>query len=309
MDDFLLQHAPRAPQPVDEALLEARKRVRLGLAVLASVDDATLERGWPWQGDEADVRYGFYRQLEAFQEARARVRPLLLGAGHHEPPARPLVAMAAARHWALEGLLAGLRDEHLDMDPGNGEWTLRQTLAHIVGGQRAYGWFTCWWLAQRDSAGADFPSQVPDELGELLPEEEAEGVGRLEEIQLRLDYILDLSAGALAGLGGRELAARARWSGVPVTVGFRIGRWSSHMAEHTVQLEKTLDMVGLARSEVHWLVRLVGAAYGQLEEELYMWPSGAEIGSALDELSAAARTFAEDAATIQASARREATTA
>ena len=305
MDDFLLQHAPRAPQPVEEALLEARQRVRLGLAILASVEDATLERGWSWQGDEADVRYGFYRQLEAFHEARARVRPLLLDAGHHEPPARPLVAEAAARHWALEGLLAGLQDEQLDLDPGNGEWTLRQTVAHIVGGQRAYGWFTCWWLAQRDSAGDDFPSQVPDELGNLLPDEEAEGVGKLEDIQRRLDDILDLSAGALAGLGERELAARARWSGVPVTVGFRIGRWSSHMAEHTVQLEKTIDQVGLTRSEVHWLVRLLGAAYGRLEAELYMWPAGAEIGSALDELSAAAEAFAQDAATIQTSARRE----
>ncbi|HUG48520.1 MAG TPA: DinB family protein [Candidatus Limnocylindria bacterium] len=273
LDDFLLRHAPRTPEPVDAALLDARRSLSQALTVLGSVNDESLERPWTWRGGEADIRYGFYRQLEALQEARARTRPLLAAALAHDPPARPLVAMASAARWDLHGLVAGLSEADLDADPGGDEWTVRQTLAHICGGQRAYGWFTSWWLAQRDLRGEALPQRVPDELAELLPEEETEGVGSLADIGRRLDDILDLSAGALAGLDDAALAEGARWSGVPVTIGFRIGRWSSHIREHTVQLEKTLAMLGRQPGEVDRLLRLIAGAYGRLEEELYCWPA------------------------------------
>ena len=133
-----------------------------------------------------------------------------------------------------------LRDELLDADPGGGEWTIRQTLGHIVATQRAYAWFTAWWL--RRAEVGDFPKRVPDDVvaASGAPDEAREGEGSLVDIRLRFDDILDLGAGRLASLGDQDLGVRARWSGLPVTVGFRLGRWSSHIAEHTVQCEKTL---------------------------------------------------------------------
>ena len=304
LDGFLLRHAPQVPLPVDAALLRARRSLNGALATLDDVSDAALEGGWPWRGGEADVRYGFYRQFEALQEARAAIRPKLTDAWPGEPPARPLVASATSARWALHGLLAGLTDEELDLDPGNSEWTLRQTLAHIVGTQRGYGWFSCWWLAQRDLQGEAFPSRVPEELAELMPEDETEGAGTREDIRRRLDDILDLSGGALAGLDDEALAQRARWSGMPVSIGFRIGRWSSHIREHTVQLEKTLDMLGRRPSEVQRLLRLLGEAYGRLEEDLFMWPADARPTEALAITVKASDRLAEDADTIRKAASR-----
>ena len=57
----------------------------------------------------------------------------------------------------------------------------------------------------------------------------------------------------------------ARWSGVPVTIDFRLGRYGSHIREHTIQVDKTFATLGRQPSEVERLVRLILATYGRLE--------------------------------------------
>ena len=305
LDEFMLRLAPAPPLAVDPALLRARSSIRGALADLAAVDETAMEKGWPWRGDEADIRYGFYRQYEALEDVRARLGPILAEAYGWQFPARPLVGAATAARWDLHGLLAGLPEEVLDADPGNGEWTVRQTLAHIVNGQRAYGWFTSWWLSQRHAAPDDFPPRVPDDVasGSNLPEEATEALGELTDIRARLDEILDLSAGVFAPLGDEDLAVRARWSGVAVDVRFRLGRWASHIREHTIQVEKTLAIVGHPLAEVPRLVRLVAGAWGRLEADLYMWPSAdPSIQRALSIAEEVSSAIAADAGSVRIAA-------
>ncbi|MGI8929291.1 MAG: DinB family protein [Candidatus Limnocylindrales bacterium] len=304
LDDFLLRLAPAPPVPVAQELLGARTSIRAALSALREVPDSALERVWHWRGGELDVRYGFYRQYEEIEDTRARINALVAPAHASETPARPLVASATAARWDLHGVLAGLDDADLDRDPGNGEWTLRQTLAHIVSGQRAYGWFTYWWLSQRDRPLDDFPARVPDDVEMGFPEEETEGLGTLAEIQGRLDDILDLGAGVFAPLGAEDLAVRARWSGLAVDVRFRLVRWSSHIREHTIQVEKTLAFIGRLVTEVDRLLWLIAAAYGRLEEDLLMLP--ADDGKAAEALAlakSAAERVASDAQTVVEAAR------
>jgi hypothetical protein len=303
LDDFMLQLAPASPLAVDPVLLRARDSIWRALVDLGRLDDGALEKMWRWRDAEADVRYGFYRCYESLEDVRARVAPLLADAFRAQAPARPLVGAASAARWDLQGLLAGLADADLDRDPANGEWTVRQTLAHIVNGQRAYGWFTAWWLGRRDAPADDFPARVPEDVVKLLPAEETEAVGSLPEIGGRLDEILDLSAGVFAPLGDEELAARARWSGIGVDVRFRVNRWTSHLREHTIQVEKTLVMIDRPTSEVERLVRLVAAAWGRLESDLFMWPAGDRwVGEALALAEQSAADVATDAATVATAA-------
>jgi hypothetical protein len=62
-----------------------------------------------------------------------------------------------------------------------------------------------------------------------------------------------------------ELAVPARWSGFAVDLGFRLGRWAPHLAEHTLQVDKTLASLGVRPSEGARLARLLAAAWGRLE--------------------------------------------
>jgi uncharacterized damage-inducible protein DinB len=272
MDSFLERHVPGPPiQSLDE-IAAARAAVLDAGETLAQIDDSVLgELPWRWRGsDDIELRYGFYRLCEMFDEAAADARKALSRA--QLAPAQPAAAGATAARWDLHGILVSLTDADLDADPGGGEWTLRQTLAHVINSQRAYNWFTAWWLA-RESAADDFPVTVPDDAAPDFPEESSESAGNLGAIRARLDSVLDEGAAALGGLDEQGLRVRARWSHAPVDVGFRIGRWASHLREHTVQVEKTLVFLGRSPSEVDRLIRLVLAAYGRLEAAAFAVPA------------------------------------
>lgn len=56
-----------------------------------------------------------------------------------------------------------------------------------------------------------------------------------------------------------------QWVKYDVDVRFRLNRSASHIVEHTVQCEKTLEALGLAPTEGRRIVRRVTAAMGELE--------------------------------------------
>jgi hypothetical protein len=268
MDDLLIRNTPGPTIPLDLAFADARHSLERAVTDLLTVPDgAALEREWPWNNGEVELRYGFYRLYEALEGGAAESRRILAATDPTPAPAVDPIAAATAARWDLHGLLAGLSDEDLDRDPGGGEWTIRQTLGHVVEVQRAYSWITAWWLGQRDQPV--FAPRVPDEVNALLPGDEENMAGSLSEIRARLDDVFESGAGRLAGLGSGDLAVPARWSGTAVTVAFRLNRWASHLREHTIQVEKTLVMLDDQPSEVKRLVRIIVAAYGRLEATGY----------------------------------------
>jgi hypothetical protein len=84
-----------------------------------------------------------------------------------------------------------------------------------------------------------------------------------------------------------------------VSIAFRLGRWSSHIREHTVQVEKTLAELGRAPTEPERLVRLVLAAYGRAEAVVFGQPEA-------DRAAGIIRVAATEARAVVADARRAA---
>jgi hypothetical protein len=273
MTDYLSRHAPGTAIEVAPAIFVARAALAEAATDLLAVPDSALAAPWPWRDESADVRYGLYRLTEALDEAGAAVARAIAESGTERTPAARRIASATAARWDLHGLLASLASEDLDADPGGGEWTIRQTLGHIVLSQRAYGDGTAWWLMQPEDAV--FPKRLPEAVVEEMawPTEEEDGTGSLVEIRARLDGWLDLDAGAFAELDDAALARRGRWSGVAVDVGFRLGRWGSHLAEHTLQVDKTLVVLGRTPTEVQRLARLIHAAWGRVEALVFPMPA------------------------------------
>jgi len=283
-----------SPSTVD--LETARTHIEHGLADLLAVPDAALEGPWPWPDHgEADVRYGFFRILEDL-EAIAAAIDASRGA---RPRAEAIVAPVTVARWDLIGVLMPLTAEELDTDPGRSEWTIRQAVAHIISVQHSYAVYTGWWRAQAIRTPDALPAAAPEGLDDPSWDEATAADGTPDHIRRRLHQVVDEAAASLVDLRPDELDIGARWSGLPVTVGFRQGRWSSHMAEHTVQVDKTLVWLGRQPSEVERLVRIVSGAWGRLEATV--WPgqaAAAETGLAVD----AARRAAETAASVRASA-------
>jgi hypothetical protein len=277
LDDFLVRYAPGPRVTLSPALVSSRAALARFTETLRPIPDAALPGLWSSWGPDGEVRYGFYRILESLETAElgasAAVRRATGRFGMARSASGDLTALTTAARWDLHGRLAVIDDGMLDTDPGGGEWNLRQTMAHVVSGQRGYGWYTAYWLAQAAPDANDLPPRVPDEIASQVPDEELEGRGSLAEIRARFDSTVDGSTEVLGRLDEEALALGSRWMGNAVTIGFRIGRWSSHIREHTVQVDKTLAIIGWTPREVDRLIGLIHAAYGRLEAAVYAVPT------------------------------------
>ena len=297
-DAPLLRHTdPADTRPLPTVIRDARADLAVIVADILAIPESTLERDWAWTGGgEADVRYGIYRVHELLERAEIDAARALRG-GPDAGQATALMAPATAARWDLHGLLAPLPSSLLDADPGGGEWTMRRTLAHIVSGQRGYAWATSWWQEQGFALDDPaLPTAVDPAVYADLPDEEGpEGEGSLDDIRARLDHILDLSFERLASMPEERLAFGSRWSFFAVPIGFRLGRWSSHIREHTIQLEKALVTLGHVATEPERLARLTLAAYGRAEAVVIGRPDPEAAGAIIRSAVAEARATIADA--------------
>ena len=259
-------------RPMPVALAAARADVLEAAGDLLAIPESALTRPWSWiGGSEEEVRYGAYRAAEALERAEIEVRTSTASADARETRAARIIGPSTAARWDLHGLLVSLDDRLLDADPGGGEWSIRLVLGHVISSQRGYGWGTSWWLTHpHDAKDPGLPPSIPDEFYATLPDEATtEAEGTLEQLRSKLDAIMDLSAERLSGLPDDRLDYGARWSGFPVTVGFRLARWGSHLREHAIQVEKTFAMLGHVPMEPARLARHVLAAYGRAEAVVF----------------------------------------
>jgi hypothetical protein len=298
VDPVLERYGPPVTAELPHWLGDARARVRESVGLLLGLDEGDLAHRWWWRDDRkggAEARYAFFRVIETFEVAAATARRAVDGADR--PAGHWPFAAATVARWDLHGILASLTDADLDRDPGGDEWTIRQTLAHAVNVGRAYPAWSAWWLA-REQTG-ELPAAAPDEVGEGFPDEDADGTGSLAEIAARLDASMDGAAARMAKLDDKQLAAPARWSGYAVDVGFRLWRQSSHLQEHTIQVEKTLVMLDRTPAEAQRLARLALRAFGRLESAVFALPAHLA-DRAESPVEAAAATAADVAAHVRA---------
>jgi len=273
VDVVLERYGPSPTVEHPPWLADAHRSITGSVNRLLAIEEDDLARRWLWRDDRtggADARYAFFRAIETLEGA-AGATGRAVASGGPAPAATGAFAAATMARWDLHGLLASLEDGDLDADPGGGEWTIRQTLAHAVNVERAYPSFSAWWLGRVQTP--ELPPSVPDEVREGFPEEAEEGFGSLLEIRERLDAAMDGAAERLASLSEEQLAIPARWSGYAVDVGFRLWRQSSHLQEHTIQVDKTLVMLGRTPLEADRLARLLLRAYGRLEACAYALPA------------------------------------
>jgi hypothetical protein len=291
----------RAVPPHPDSIIAARGAIAAAATDYLAIPDSALERPFTWRDVEHDVRFGLYRAAETVEAASADLEVALAGL-----PARPAATVITApstnARWALQGRLAALDDSVLDTVAKDGEWTLRQTLGHTVGTQRGFGWVSRWWLSI--PLGPDRPKQIPaDVLAQAdidLPSEDDEGLGSLDEIRARLDFVLDEWALRFASFDEGALAVPASYGGSQVDIRFRLGRWGSHIYEHTVQIDKTLAWLGHQPGEVERIVRDLHTAWGRLESRI--WPAESTTPAVDEILARMSATVVSEAKTTRAAA-------
>jgi hypothetical protein len=226
----------------------------------ALLDDAELDVEWTWRGASLQLRDALYRSLGEERDALVKAR-----ARWERDPARTeaerILLFADRALGDLRGLLVGQDDALLDRAPSPGEWTLRETLKHMLDVERRYPANTSHAIHRRDDESVVLAADDP----RLAPSDPSETTGGFERVVERLVAARDRSDALLGATPNAALDRPSRWADAEVTVRFRLHRFGEHIVEHGIQCEKTLEALGVRESEARRIVRHIWSARAELE--------------------------------------------
>lgn len=237
---------------------------------LRAIDDAALDLFWAWESyDEEGVRFGILRTTEEVADAAIEIASLRAATGR--PPSRSerilgryLVA------WRELWSVADRADAALDTPPAEGEWPLRTILDHLVEADLGFLVTIRNGLEQHRAGIPEAKRVTSDEQWLQLAGVEdgpwrATFEGSLEDIRAFHRAARDRIVGHLMAIDDTELiAASPFWDGSRSNR-FRLGRFESHLRQHTIQIEKAVQATVGPPREVERLLRLLARATGDVE--------------------------------------------
>ena len=185
--------------------------------------------------------------------------------GAPTPGAARILALAQAAFGDLRGLLAGLPDQLLDEVPREAEWPLRLTIHHMLHRELTMRANTAYALARAGTEPVEFPQDG------LPRPEEADVSGRIEDILVRYSLEREVTDTGFESISAEEMLLPTVWAGYDVNIHFRLNRFGGHIAEHTIQCEKTLGWLDRAPSEARLITRRISSVRGL--HERYSDPS------------------------------------
>lgn len=271
---------------------------------LRAVDDGSLDLFWAWESyDEEGVRFGILRTTEEVGDAAVEIADRRGRADSRLSVAERILGRYAVA-WRELWSVADRADAALDVPPEEGEWALRQILDHLVEADLGFLATVRNGLEQRRAGAEPMPIRS-DEAWLTLAEVEEEPwraafAGSIDEIREFHRAARDRIVGHLRTISDDELSLTSPfWDGTRANR-FRLGRFESHMRQHTIQAEKAVQAVVGAPREVERLLRLLARALGDVEAASIgadpalvadvLAPLSAEIAGRTTELTAAIRS-------------------
>lgn len=108
------------------------------LEMLQDLSDQDLRAPMIYMGMDVDVRFILLGYAMHEREHMAHIRKWRQQCGLPFSEAARLEGLCWQRWGRLEGVLAGVSDDLLDRDPGDGEWTVRQILRHLASSEQYF---------------------------------------------------------------------------------------------------------------------------------------------------------------------------
>ena len=247
------------------------------------VADTDLDLEWAWGAyDEEGVRFAFFRTYEELRALAIELAVERRALGPAMTTAQHILGQYHAAYRDLQAALLGVGAEETDRPPAEGEWPLHKVVAHIVGAELGFFGVVRYALA-RHRSGDGRPAAIPDEAWDaIIGQDEASLVAMLdgpwEGIRSYYGTFHERVLLELADIRDEELEAPSMyWEGYALSLRFRLGRFDSHLRQHTVQVDKTLVAIGRAPNEARRLLRLIYAALAEAEgATIGAWDVGVE---------------------------------
>lgn len=243
------------------------------------ITDAELERPWKWGDYDEGVRFAFFRTYEELRELAARLGAERARSGHPLSLAQRILSQYNAAYRDLQAVLLGVSDPDGARTPAEGEWALREVVLHMIETERSF--FTVLYYTLESAHRGESPPQDVSEAAwnALWAGDAFEQVQEKAPLSGIWAYYTTLHARVMdefLGISIEQLNLPSWfWENTPMTVEFRLHRFDSHLRQHTIQAEKTLEMLGLHPTEAHRLLRLIFAALAEVEA---VWMDSGEPG-------------------------------
>ena len=246
--------------------------------------DSALDREWAWGAyDSEGVRFAFFRTYEELRELAATTVAERAARGPAPTTAQRILAQYHAAYRDLQAALLGIGYGEEDQVPAEGEWPLRRVVGHIAGAEVGF-YVVAKYALDRHRTGDGRPAEIPDEAWDTIIGQDVDAVrtildGPLAGIRSFHAAIHERVLREFAGITEDELSAPSMyWEGYAMSLRFRLHRFDSHMRQHTIQVDKTLEGIGRAPNEAKRLLRLIYAALAEAEgATIGAWELGDEL--------------------------------
>jgi hypothetical protein len=239
--------------------------------LVQGIEDSDLEKEWIWGAYKSEgVRFAFFRNYEELRELAVELHQVRAASSAPLSEAQRILAQYHSTYMDLQGVLLGVESRYDGKPPAEGEWPLRRIIAHIVGADLGF-YVTIKYALDRYHQGLDPLVKIEDEIWlKIAGMDESELDEIMDGSLLGLQsFHSDLHMRILsdfAEIDASEIEIPAMfWEDEPLSLRFRLHRFDSHMRQHTIQVEKTLQILGHVPSESQKLLRLVYAALAQVE--------------------------------------------
>lgn len=236
----------------------------------AHFTDADLGQPYQWGAHREGVRFALIGAMHELRTLAVAIAADRRRAANPLTRAHHALAQYHAAYRDLDAVLLGLSADDANMSPAVGEWSIRDTLHHMVGVQRNFFALVHYGLRRQREAG-ELPARLPEgEADRVLSGQEGLGSLRIDpDMDELIQYharLHDRSLSEFASIAEEEIDGPSIWwEGEPFSLEYRIHRMEAHLRQHTVQIEKSLDQLSLPATEARRLLRHVFAALAEVE--------------------------------------------
>ncbi len=243
-------------------MMRLREQRRHTLDALAGLSEEQLKQPASWRDRQSDVRFYLLRLAEGDDVRRVNLGRICAALGWAAGEAARILGLAAEAWGEIRGMLVGVPDEMLDREPAPGEWSVRQTLAHVEQTARRYLLHTAW-AVERVHSEEELPMRMPEDR---LPPTEPKGKPGepLPAMLARIEVLHDEAVARLAGTPAEDMVAPTIWTAWAVDARFRLYRFAAHERQHGAQIGKTLAALGFVQSEAQMILGHAEIARGKL---------------------------------------------
>lgn len=244
-------------------------------STIINLSDAKLDTPWHWKGHDEGIRFALFVTLLELRQLTIKLATER-AAGLKLPPINNAQRILAQYHSAfmdLQASIAGLSPKKATQSPSKKEWSVQQVYAHILEGELSFTAVVRYAL-ENHRAGKWLPVSIPKkefprlyrlkekEFSQLMKSSLKNIVAYHKEFHTKILY-------EFAGISNEELTLPATfWEETRFHIGYRLLRYEAHSRQHTIQIDKTLNLIGCGPTEAKRIVKMLYSALADLDGNL-----------------------------------------